>query len=203
MIVCSECGTHNAAGSRFCSNCGNYLAWEEHQGASAGGPPSGRPEEVDPPPRPRGEAPDDRPRSDPRTTDQLPPLSDEQKRVTRLPPPDGSDRLPSRRPSGSRSTGGDPPSVPPGESPPPPPRPVPRAQEAPPAPGEIICPRCGAGNAPERHFCRRCAQELRRPTTAVQPGPAPRKDASDGPSRWLWAGLGLALLLLLLVVVDL
>ncbi|WP_157429098.1 NADase-type glycan-binding domain-containing protein [Agromyces salentinus] len=29
-----------------------------------------------------------------------------------------------------------------------------------PKPGDLVCPNCGAGNAPGRHFCRRCAAAL-------------------------------------------
>ncbi|MBD8063475.1 TFIIB-type zinc ribbon-containing protein [Oceanitalea stevensii] len=41
-------------------------------------------------------------------------------------------------------------------------RPVPRAEEEepPPRPGELVCGACGAGNAPHRHFCRRCGADL-------------------------------------------
>jgi RNA polymerase subunit RPABC4/transcription elongation factor Spt4 len=34
-----------------------------------------------------------------------------------------------------------------------------RPEDAP-RPGERVCPNCGAGNAPDRHFCRRCATQL-------------------------------------------
>ncbi|MFI7482647.1 hypothetical protein ACH9EU_09535 [Kocuria sp. M1R5S2] len=68
------------------------------------------------------------------------------------------------------------------------------------APGEVACPRCGAGNSPERHFCRRCALELGRTGHAVPaepPPPPPRRR----PSPVLWAVLALVLLVLLLVFV--
>jgi len=41
-------------------------------------------------------------------------------------------------------------------------RPVPAdvQDEPPPRPGELICGACGAGNAPDRHFCRRCGASL-------------------------------------------
>ncbi len=32
--------------------------------------------------------------------------------------------------------------------------------DAPPAPGDLICGACGAGNAPHRNFCRRCGASL-------------------------------------------
>lgn len=40
------------------------------------------------------------------------------------------------------------------------PRPVPKADDAPPAPGDLVCGHCGAGNAPTRKFCRRCGTSL-------------------------------------------
>ncbi|MGX5697308.1 NADase-type glycan-binding domain-containing protein [Agromyces soli] len=40
------------------------------------------------------------------------------------------------------------------------PRPRRARPEDAPRPGETVCPNCGAGNAPERHFCRRCAAPL-------------------------------------------
>ncbi|WP_454083304.1 NADase-type glycan-binding domain-containing protein [Georgenia sp. Marseille-Q6866] len=49
-------------------------------------------------------------------------------------------------------------------------RPVPRAEEEeepPPRPGELVCGACGVGNAPHRHFCRRCGADLTDAT--VQP----------------------------------
>lgn len=41
-------------------------------------------------------------------------------------------------------------------------RPVPQTaeEEPPPRPGELVCGACGAGNAPHRHFCRRCGADL-------------------------------------------
>lgn len=33
-------------------------------------------------------------------------------------------------------------------------------EESPPAPGDLICGACGAGNAPHRNFCRRCGASL-------------------------------------------
>jgi hypothetical protein len=43
------------------------------------------------------------------------------------------------------------------------PRPLPKqapADEPPPAPGDLICGSCGAGNTPSRKFCRRCGTSL-------------------------------------------
>ncbi|KQO96754.1 zinc ribbon domain-containing protein [Leifsonia sp. Leaf264] len=38
-------------------------------------------------------------------------------------------------------------------------RPQVRAEDAP-KPGDVVCPTCGAGNAPGRNYCRRCATQL-------------------------------------------
>lgn len=79
---------------------------------------------------------------------------------------------------------------------PPPPRTVPRApDEPPPAPGELVCGQCGAGNVPTRRFCRRCGTSLadapaapqlswwRRLTTRT-PRPAPAAGTRPALSRW-------------------
>jgi hypothetical protein len=39
-------------------------------------------------------------------------------------------------------------------------RPKPPPEERPPAPGELVCTRCGAGNDSQRRFCRRCGEAL-------------------------------------------
>jgi ribosomal protein L40E len=39
-------------------------------------------------------------------------------------------------------------------------RPAARVEEPPPAPGDLICGKCGAGNKPTRKFCRRCGADL-------------------------------------------
>jgi hypothetical protein len=40
----------------------------------------------------------------------------------------------------------------------------------PPAAGELICPRCGAGSDPSRRFCRSCGASLHAATTQHRPG---------------------------------
>lgn len=95
----------------------------------------------------------------------------------RLRPPDGTER------TGSTVHG--PGAVPPSktfeETPPVddhrPPASPPRTQRRrAPAPGETPCPRCGTGNPPDRHFCRRCALELGGAgrEVRVEPPPPPR-----------------------------
>ncbi|MER7755103.1 hypothetical protein [Kitasatospora sp. NPDC097643] len=45
----------------------------------------------------------------------------------------------------------------------------PPAPERPPAPGELICGQCGAGNVPSRRFCRRCGSSLADAPVAARP----------------------------------
>ncbi|GIG22018.1 hypothetical protein Cch01nite_27420 [Cellulomonas chitinilytica] len=67
------------------------------------------------------------------------------------PPPPPAPRTPAaRQPAAVR------PGVP---KPPPAPKKV-AADEPPPAPGDLICGSCGAGNTPNRKFCRRCGASL-------------------------------------------
>lgn len=54
------------------------------------------------------------------------------------------------------------------------PKPRPTVTADRPKPGDLVCPNCGAGNTPGRHFCRRCATPLgatanRRPVSSAQP----------------------------------
>ncbi|ROR97601.1 hypothetical protein EDD28_2202 [Salana multivorans] len=51
-------------------------------------------------------------------------------------------------------------AVQPGRARPKPPPRQAKADEPPPAPGDLICGSCGAGNVPTRKFCRRCGNSL-------------------------------------------
>ena len=65
------------------------------------------------------------------------------------------------------------------------PRPRPTAAPAPaeaaPAPDDIICPACGAGNRPERRFCRRCATQLK---SSAPVGSSAQPTAGSRPKGW-------------------
>ncbi|HEV2783970.1 MAG TPA: zinc-ribbon domain-containing protein [Actinophytocola sp.] len=105
MIVCTRCGTRNAADTEFCGNCGTFLEWqgapaEEPALAQAAGPGVEQPAV----PQPAVQQPTD-------------------ERVHRRTTPTGTERRP-------------------------------------PAPGDLICGECGAGNAPARKFCRHCGHSL-------------------------------------------
>jgi ribosomal protein L40E len=53
-IICSRCGTVNAAGDQFCGSCGAFLEWEGREASPADGEGEPRPPEIqpinDPPP---------------------------------------------------------------------------------------------------------------------------------------------------------
>ena len=87
--------------------------------------------------------------------------------------------------------------MPPGETQAPPPRPAHQQPDVP-APGEVACPRCGAGNSADRHFCRRCALELRGTAPREVPPPPPPPRRTPSPAVWVLIGLAALALLLLL-----
>lgn len=226
MQTCPECGTRNAAGAQFCSNCGTFLAWEDDRSPARTGSPAPPPQRPpDPPPqaaRPPREDSTPRPatprvvRTSTRVTPMPsssppaspaapsppatpPPASTPPAASQPLRPPDGTERVTSSRVRGPGSLppSREPEAVPPGDTPAAPPRP--RDQEADtPAPGEIVCSRCGAGNSPDRHFCRRCAMELRRSAPRPAPPPPP-PPARRSPVVWVLAVLAALVVLWLLI----
>jgi ribosomal protein L40E len=209
MLICPECGTRNAAGTRFCTNCGAYLEWEAAPSPAPVPPPPPAPApSPEPGPQRSRRGPGRSGQGDGTGQERVPHNPD---KVRRLPPdslPDPSEapgrddrttvlpRVPDRGPlprDGHRP--GDPPPVPPEESRPRPPRPADEEPE-PPAPGEIVCPRCGAGNSPDRHFCRRCALDLSRALAPPPSRPAeqPRR-RRKGLSPIVWVLVVLVVLL--------
>lgn len=117
-------------------------------------------------------------------------------------PPDGTGRQGS---STVRGPGSIPPSrgpvaVPPGRTQTPPSRTPEHEPDRSLAPGEEPCPRCGAGNSPDRHFCRRCATELRREVTRAAPPPS--RPPRQGRSPLVWVVVVLVALALLLWLVP-
>ncbi|GGG66558.1 hypothetical protein GCM10011374_33360 [Kocuria dechangensis] len=212
MLICPECGTRNAAGTRFCTNCGAYLEWEAAPSPAPVPPPRPAPGPSPEPELQRSQHNRDRSGQDDGTDRRRIPHNPD--KVRKLPP----DALPDR-PEGpgkdDRTTvlprvpdqeshpraphrPGDPPPVPPEESRPRPPRPPDEEPETPPAPGEIVCPRCGAGNPPDRHFCRRCALDLSRALAPPPPQPVGQsRPHRKGLSPLLW---GLIVLVVLVAV---
>lgn len=118
------------------------------------------------------------------------------------PPPDGTDRVasPSKvRGPASVPPSRQPPSVPPGDAQAPPPRPAQHEPERSLAPGEVPCPRCGTGNSPDRHFCRRCALELRGAVAREAPPPPPPPRSGPSPLVWVLVVLAAIVILWLLI----
>ncbi|TDN93061.1 hypothetical protein [Microbacterium sp. BK668] len=198
-VVCLECGGRNLQGEQFCGNCGAYLAWEP----AAAEPPD------DAAARPAQPGPDTDAGEPTRDAAAPMPASPAASKAAPMPPGGGADATARTAPPSP----GTPPAAPPADVPAlrkptaaAPPRPraaVPAVPvEAPPAPGDVICPTCGAGNRPERRFCRRCAAQLTAPVAApasAQPaaGSRPKGRSTRFPFT---AVLVLAVLIGLLVV---
>ena len=209
MLICGECSTRNNDGESFCANCGAYLEWQGEQGAPpkgaiarpetdsgdgktvlipklpappdhAPGHPLGRRQGSGPGPAPQRGTKTDQPLSVPRVTRLPGTFPDEDAEgVIRAQKP--------LRPDTGDST--DPPPVvrPARRKTPLATNPPPVKDETPPAPGELICGRCGTGNNRERHYCRRCAASLDE-AAVVPPLPWWRRLASPRPKAPLPAG---------------
>jgi len=195
VLICGECSTRNNDGESFCANCGAYLVWQGEQEKPSKNAKAGQ--EADPGDgktvlMPKVPAPPDHGPASQRGTRMDQPSS--VPRVTRLPgtflDEEAAGVIRAEKPL--KPVPGDtaepPPEVKPGrrttplETSPPPPK-----DETPPAPGELICGRCGAGNNRERHYCRRCAASLDE-AAVVPPLPWWRRLASRRPKAPLPAG---------------
>ncbi|MUN61951.1 zinc-ribbon domain-containing protein [Kocuria sediminis] len=226
MLICPECGTRNTAGTRFCTNCGTYLEWDNGPHPTPGramSTPTSAPEpwrndpaptpEPRPVPAPERHAepsseqhptvPQDEPASEPVRTHH------KEGKVSKWPAnPEPDDRtvvLPRMPENEARSRSGhrpgDPPPIPPEEIRVRHPRPPEEEPETPPAPGEIVCPRCGAGNSPDRHFCRRCALDLSRALASPPPQSAGQsRPRQKGLSPLVWALIVLVVLVVVYLV---
>lgn len=188
-IVCIECGGRNRRGEDFCGDCGAYLAWESAgsvpadgtsapETASAAAEPEAQPRPATPAPSPPLAAAPDHPTvgaSDAVTaapgvtpadaaTD-----ADTAARNT----DDGGRDQPSTEAAPTRDPDAPALRKPSASSPPRRRTAAPQPTADPPsAPDDITCPACGAGNRPERRFCRRCAARLAQPAVvaaSVQP----------------------------------
>lgn len=118
------------------------------------------------------------------------------------PPPDGTDRVASSskvQGPGSVPPSREPSAVPPADTQAPLPRPSVREPETSLAPGEVACPQCGTGNSPDRHFCRRCALELRGAVAEKPPPPPPPPRQGRSPVVWVLVVLVALVLLVWLV----
>lgn len=169
MLICGECNGSNNDGERFCSNCGAYLIWQRPQVSDSAQPSAMRTSEI-------GSGPS---RATP----------------THLPPPPG--RAPANAQGGqaashsigaqAATTDGEPATVQPGRRSVPAPGPIPPRGDSPLTPGDLVCGRCGAGNSPERNFCRRCGASLAEAVVAPRP-PWWRRVFSSPPKRAPVAG---------------
>jgi ribosomal protein L40E len=189
VIVCGQCGARNPD-EAFCSECGAYLDWEGERiqqappqaetvapeaeapgfvervrtaiglgaGEGAAAPAEASPTEAPPaaeqvllPPAPV-------PAIDPAAAGAAP-LVVPVPAAAPVPPPVAR---PSRHAAATRQpTGAQAPApVRPGVAAPKPPRRDVPIDDRRPAPGEVVCGACGAGNIPTRKFCRRCGADL-------------------------------------------
>lgn len=175
-VVCGHCGTANADGLRFCTNCDGFLEWDE---ASARVGPAPLPL----PPVTTGSPPDAA--GSPNPTLRLRP--DEAAKAATSPAARQRPQEPTFRSVLSSPVHPTRPAEPPTRSvhptrPPEPPRPPARAQGpqstarlpiAPADPAVLTCDSCGAGNEPTRRFCRHCGQWLVTPSRTRSGGPEP------------------------------
>jgi hypothetical protein len=195
VLICGECSTRNNDGESFCANCGAYLVWQGDQEKPSKNAKAGP--EADPGAgktvlMPKVPAPPDHGPASQRGTRMDQPSS--VPRVTRLPGtfPEEEAAGVIRAEKPLKPAIGDstepPPEVKPGRRTTPlEPGPPPLKDETPPAPGELICGRCGTGNNRERHYCRRCAASLDE-AAVVPPLPWWRRLASPRPKAPLPAG---------------
>lgn len=182
MIVCKNCGHHNADGESFCSSCGTYLEWTgeaipSSQLAARGRLPDREPAEAEvlessgqgvglregagsevSPPSGGGRMPETVPSLEAPASAAAPSHDD-----TNTQPVIG-------RSTSEPPTSRQPQAVRPGAERP---RVAPRTVGVPDRPqihlGDLICGECGTGNDPVRKFCRRCGASLSSATVAAIP----------------------------------
>jgi len=160
MVVCKQCGYHNADGTDFCGSCGKFLEWDSQrveQPARSAPPPPTEPTPTPEPPKP--------------------PLIQRIKEALGMKEPsstvnngrvgtqptmpvatkrDGGGfpvQTSTEGVSGSALGAGEPGRTTPTATPP-------GGQPSRYKPGDVICGECGTGNIPSRRFCRRCGASL-------------------------------------------
>jgi ribosomal protein L40E len=160
MIRCGKCGALNEAEASFCAECNAYLEWSgEKVGEEV---EQAKPEPGPPPTGPETPSSETVPAARPTT-----PVSPEAQEPARAPdqpgarrPAEAEEQPRSRKPSKTDAAGSKPKAAP-----------AKPAKSETPKPGERICPECGAGNDPQRKFCRRCGHSLAEAQVATEPAP--------------------------------
>ena len=185
MIVCKQCGHHNADSDTFCGSCGKFLEWSGERVAVAEPESLAPAAEAAPEPEPARPgllervkqavgieesspnpaapiAPDLPLRAVPVSSSASAPRNAAEPVLAGVATP-----LPNPPPATAAGPSGNsdeplsrrPTSVAPALARP---RTAPRTMEQPARrhPGDLICGQCGEGNDPTRHFCRRCGSEL-------------------------------------------
>ncbi|MFJ4848290.1 NADase-type glycan-binding domain-containing protein [Streptomyces sp. NPDC088733] len=139
MIECTQCGKRCEPGEQFCGSCGAFLEWTEPAAATSPRPAAAVPEQPAPRTSVRAESPAEAPPVPPR-----PETAPMQAAPAAASPAAAPVQPRAGEPVAAR------------------PRPtaVSAPDEPPPAPGDLICGQCGAGNVPTRRFCRRCGTSL-------------------------------------------
>ena len=138
-IVCEQCGTRNDEGESFCGQCGTYLEWEgqPERAREQQAPPAAAP--LIPAPTAPEPAPDPAPVESPQPPGDREASSRAASLVAPLPAPERPE--PSAGPAPVRPA--EPVQHPPRRQ---------MGDDPPPAPGDLICGQCGAGNVTTRHF---------------------------------------------------
>lgn len=172
--VCGECGAPVEGEEDFCGQCGAYLEWDER----AVEEPASAPVEEAPPveaakptlvERMKGAVGLGEQEPAAVLTPAAPPVEKAATPApgpTSGPPPSPPPTTPPADPVAARRPEAVQPTVP--KPRPPAPR-RPAADTEPVRPGDLICGQCGAGNKPNRKFCRRCGHDLVEAEVATVP----------------------------------
>ena len=181
MLTCRVCGHANPDDEKFCQGCSRFLEFTSDPVPPAASGPVG------PAPQAGGAALFQGPAAD---AVGLGPQADVPTRQHPVVPAFGAGRAPGNSFPQVPDAG---PDLPSGMRPSdvaerPTYRPPPVAEQEVIRPGDLVCGACQTGNPPERTFCRRCGNQLRR--EAAAPIYVPPPPARPFPTRWVLAGVG-------------
>jgi len=149
--VCGVCGAVNQAGEDFCGSCGSYLEWESEATASEPEPVVERLTVEKPPTTVVGRVKSAVGLASAHTGDGA--SAGQEGSVAEA---GGQAREPHPEATPAEPVA----AVQPGTAAPRPRRRPTTTVDQPVHHGDLICGRCGAGNKPDRRFCRRCGQDL-------------------------------------------